>query len=313
LVVLWSRQSGALGGLHPEHDSSYQALAQLVELFDSQDKSVMLVGDDPGSKLGGRLRLNDEGTKLEIKVDERFRKAVRLGEFWSRSGLRGKPRTAQFAFFEHLRQLVPTLTHVGMRSGNLEAYAYMGHRVIFLEEEGRTDAVRMDKIVGQHIHLKYSTVKLGKLPTRTGQVLMDKALRDKFYARIAKYRKLIKALGKKNTASAKLAARLGQNQLQVIEAFTRLEAALEQSSLPAFQKELSLYRFFKKNDNDADDEEAFSRTVAALDTGFTDDDIEQILEAMGGFSFKADWLKRIDDFNLREATSEFDDLDDSGD
>ena len=42
---------------------------------------------------------------------------------------------------------------------------------------------------------------------------MDKALRDKFYARIGRYRKMINALGKNNAASAKLAARLGQNQI----------------------------------------------------------------------------------------------------
>jgi hypothetical protein len=33
IVVLWSRQSGAQGGLHPEHHSSYTGLGDLVRQF----------------------------------------------------------------------------------------------------------------------------------------------------------------------------------------------------------------------------------------------------------------------------------------
>ena len=160
LVVLWSRQSGKMGGLHPDLDSSYQGLADLAGLFLAKGYGVLIAGDDPKRKIAG----NDSG--------ERFAGAVRLGEFWRDEAFAGKPRTAQFAFFEHLRQVAPTVTHIGMRSGNLEAYAYMGHRVLFIEERDRSDATRMNKLVDLNLSLKYRTVKLEELPTNTGQALI---------------------------------------------------------------------------------------------------------------------------------------------
>jgi hypothetical protein len=68
IAVLWSRQSGAVGGLHPDLDSSYTGIGQLAERFDQEGYTVMIVGDDPDLKIAGP------------SPRPAFAKAVRLGE-----------------------------------------------------------------------------------------------------------------------------------------------------------------------------------------------------------------------------------------
>jgi hypothetical protein len=254
MVVLWSRQSGALGGLHPEHDSSYTGLAQLVDRFSTADNTVVIVGDDPNMKIRGRYRFDFltgadalKQSREEAKRSQRFNKALTLGEFWERSGLRGKPRTAQFAFFEYLRQLVPTLTHVGMRSGNLEAYAYMGHRVIYLEEKGRADSVRMDKLIGNDVKLKYKSVKLDRLPTRTGRALTEASLN--MQTALTRLRNLYNtAFPAKDTKKAQaIRNQLTPEIVELLQKFHVDEQAIVQSPKPPYQRELHLYRLLKNN------------------------------------------------------------------
>jgi hypothetical protein len=260
LVVLWSRQSGALGGLHPEHDTSYRGLEELVERFTREGYSCIIVGDDPGGKIAGPLG------------SVRYRQACRLGEFWQRAAMWRKPRVYQFAFFEALRQLVPTLTHVGMRSGNLEAYAYMGHRVIFLEEQGRTDSVRMDKLIKPGVQLRYTSVKLEHLPTRTGRFLMEKRLREEVLRATATVRKDLKVVNKDNKAAEKRRAELGEGGMAQLRDFK----ALEEGALPEFQKDLRRYQMLKGSPPVAKARQSEKR-------GFGDRDLEQIFNTVSKF------------------------------
>lgn len=256
MVVLWSRQSGALGGLHPEHDSSYTAMQQLIEEFALKDCSIMIVGDDPGGKIA-----NSVG---------RYRQALRLGEFWNKAEFHGKSRGAQFAFFEKLRQLVPTLTHIGMRSGNLEAYAYMGHRVIFLEEKDRVDALRMDKLIGIETHLKYGSVKLSQLPTRTGQSLMTVAVKTQMGLRINYYKKLFK----KHYNDFDVPKKPGPTgDIARANTLMKYMAALDNAKESPFQKDLKIYRWLKTHDG------PFQLTVMTLAKGLAPGDKNQIVEA----------------------------------
>ncbi|MFP2894944.1 hypothetical protein [Corallococcus sp. 4LFB] len=158
IVVLWSRHSGKSGGLHPDLDSSYTGLRELVRAFSLRKCTPIVVGDD---------------RKNKFLHDKEFQKygAIVLPEFWKEQPFAGKLRSAQFRLFDYLNSLC-VLSHVGMRSGNLEAYAYLGHHVVFLEDQ-RTDSGRMDKLVVPRILLNMTTVKLSQLPTATGKLYRD--------------------------------------------------------------------------------------------------------------------------------------------
>jgi hypothetical protein len=279
IAVLWSRQSGAAGGLHPDLDSSYTGIEQLAERYTEEGYTVMIVGDDPGRKITGQ------------PVRAGYEKAKRLGQFWE-TDLRGKPRTAQFAFFEHLRQLAPTLTHVGMRSGNLEAYAYMGHRVLFIEERDRSDAARMEKLVGIDTTLKYRSVKIEELPTRTGRALMgapapklkDDATYDKTVETGPRYGpgEAVDALLRELKAQAKTVSahktkptsktRAAYDALTTVER-ARVDEWVAHAQLPtpSHQQGLKEYRFVKEH---------FPQLLAALgDKGFKADDLDKVVDA----------------------------------
>jgi hypothetical protein len=177
VVVVWSRQSGREGGLHRDLDSSYHGLGQLARRFGEKGYTVILAGDE------------GEARKITANRRPEYAGAIPLGKFWaSPEWGEGRPRSAQFAFFEHLRGYVPRLTHVGMRSGNLEGYAYMGQRVIFLEQEGRTDAERMDKLVKVPA-LSYRTKKLTTVPTRAGRAVAGRKEVDELIKHLATFSK----------------------------------------------------------------------------------------------------------------------------
>lgn len=298
MVVLWSRQSGALGGLHPDLDSSYTGMGQLATRFADEGYTVVIVGDDPQRKIVAK-RLKDDKIVAEREAYER---AIRLGEFWS-TDLRGKARTAQFQFFERLRQLVPTLTHVGMRSGNLEAYAYMGHRVLFLEERDRPDAIRMQKLVGLDTVLKYRTVKLEELPTRTGKVLMEAPTLpmtqqghapkpdisedrrfahrhsvDAMLAKLANWKKTYdnatgpKANSRMKSAKEKLDKELTDSDHALLAAF---RVFVEQNKHTApHQQRLKAYQWLKSQNRNL--------VPSAAAKGFTDSDVDAIVETTKG-------------------------------
>lgn len=287
VVVLWSRQSGALGGLHPEHDSSYQGLEQMTEAFSSLGYTVIIVGDDPDRKIAG------------MKGSIRYRNAIRLGQFWELVGLCKKPRTAQFAFFEFLREYVPSLTHIGMRSGNLEAYAYMGHHVIFLEEQGRQDSARMDKLVGMNTYLNYDTIKLQQLPTRTGRLM------DNMGRYIKSSRSDYKTLAKNNAKSQKLIKRLSQRKLSAIRDFHSLEEEI--STLPDYQQKLKKYQFMKKNNS-----EVFEM-INTEPKGFSSSDLNKIITETQVFEDPEDMdfgMYAIDEHSLNPEVMFWRNLDD---
>ncbi|MDM5179162.1 DUF4157 domain-containing protein [Massilia sp. DJPM01] len=282
MLVMWSRQSGALGGLHPEHDSSHTAMEQMMERFAAAGYALVIAGDDPSDKIGG------------MKGALRFSKTVRLGQLWEKRGLWKKNRTAQFAFFEYLRREVPSLTHVGMRSGNLEAYAYMGHRVIYLEEKGRSDSLRMDKIsTDPSLKLNYRTVKLDSLPTATGQLMRDASRLANSIAD-----KVIPGL------SRRYPAMLSALRLDVLDQELR---KVRMSSLPLYQKEMHWSRLLKNwvasvasrglsvesllGENKVNSKDPIAvklmevvTTISTLRKGFTPTDLDKIVDAVIDFS-----------------------------
>lgn len=295
VAVLWSRKSGALGGLHPDLDSDYEGIAQLAEGFHDEGYAVLVVGDDPKRKIITRnadleLRKMHERNAPESEIRQRRselgerpqweKQAIWMGQFWEH-GMVGKPRTAQFAFFEHLRQLVPTLTHVGMRSGNLEAYAYMGHRVLFIEEIERTDAPRMGKLAGMNVGLKYRAVRITDLPTRAGRALMENPAPSLLHGGMKhdrtgdprfRWRNQVENAFEQLNVDAKRRGHkreeLSKERLALLKKYARLPEKLKSS--PPHQQPLKRYEWLKRR---------APELVADDRSGFTPSDRDAVVSA----------------------------------
>lgn len=90
-------------------------------------------------------------------------------------------RTDQLLLFDYLHQN-GKLKHLGFRSGNLEAYALIGHTVRYMEERGNLQAGRMeawnsrDEPGGRKGDLAYDRILIGdRVPSLTGQWVTETA------------------------------------------------------------------------------------------------------------------------------------------
>ncbi|CAM4185648.1 hypothetical protein [Corallococcus exiguus] len=186
-VVLWSRFSGKRGGPHPQHDTSYHGLGQMIELAHARGLGVILAGDRswnaqkrnkpvPNAELVEwdlrEVWSTPEWTRLMLGVPEKNRRLM-------------NPRILQLHLFDYLNRTAArmvdakwgALVHVGMRSGNLEAFALAGNRVIYMEEEGNKERARMElwhtKPTGnKDVGPRYDRLLLTQPPTRTGKYIV---------------------------------------------------------------------------------------------------------------------------------------------
>ncbi|MEJ8547411.1 hypothetical protein [Brevibacillus borstelensis] len=158
-IVLWSRFSGKKGGPHAQHDTSFTGMRQMAELAKSIGSAVIITGDKP---------LKDG------KIDELISEtgAYDLTEFWNdplwQKLFPDGKRSDQFLLFHYLHEN-GSLKHLGFRSGNLEAYALLGHTVRYMEEEGNQQAGRMAKWE----RLGYRRITVDKVPSFTGQWVVE--------------------------------------------------------------------------------------------------------------------------------------------
>ncbi|WP_224247383.1 hypothetical protein [Hyalangium gracile] len=149
-AVLWVRFSGKKGGPHPQHDTSYRGLKQLITLCQKVGLGVILCGD--------RAWLDSKKIKLEkLATESKSSTFIDLTEMWERFEWKSslmtlsveerlkpiKSRIAQIALLDYLNRRTLGLVHLGFRSGNLEAYSLIGHRVYYMEEKGNKEAKRM--------------------------------------------------------------------------------------------------------------------------------------------------------------------------
>lgn len=130
IVVLWIRKSGERGGAHFENDTSFKALEGRVKDYLEKGYTVFLAGDEKAGKAAAISR------RLSV---------FNVTQFWtldssSVASWGGDTRTGQFRLYDYLNRHAKSLTHIGARSGNLEAMALLGHKVeVFAyspEEEG---------------------------------------------------------------------------------------------------------------------------------------------------------------------------------
>ena len=164
-VVLWSRLSSRQEGeAHPQHDTGTEGMRQIIAGLPPATK-VILAGD--ASRNGALRRLADSHDNVHD-----------LTEFWNdddwRQAFPDGTREDQLQFFDHLADIADgDLKHLGFRSGNLEAFALVGHQVRYLEESGNGQAKRMQTWHAPAIG--YQRITLNQVPTLAGQWVVAKA------------------------------------------------------------------------------------------------------------------------------------------
>jgi hypothetical protein len=169
-AVMWSRFSGKKGGPHAQHDTSFEGMRQMINLARREGYIVLIAGDKPA----------DEEKNFKFEKMTVPGAVFDLTEFWNDSAfVKAFPeggRQAQFNFFEYLMQH-GGVKHLGFRSGNLEAYALIGHDVRYMEEEGNLQAGRMEAWHGGRIGYDRITIG-GRMPSRTGRYVVNNARRE---------------------------------------------------------------------------------------------------------------------------------------
>lgn len=169
-VVLWSRQSGKNHGAHLELDSGFEGLRNLIEKLSTADRSrcILLAGDDRSSE-GQATKLQQIAASYALKGY----KVRALGQFWNTTRFKEifpEPmrRIGQGIIFKTLsRDLHNALVHVGMRSGNLEMFALLGMKVVYLDLAHGVTNERM-QVFNEH-GIEYKMVGINQSPSLTGQ------------------------------------------------------------------------------------------------------------------------------------------------
>lgn len=164
-LALWTRFSGKRGGPHAQHDTSSTGLRQMATIALEEGYKILLVGDK-GENAGKLLELVEAGGGNVYDLTEFWKDSA-----WTERFQDGK-RQDQFNFFNYLHEK-GKLKHLGFRSGNLEAYALIGHTVRYMEERGNLQAGRMEawhssgRTEGE---IGYDRIVISdRVPTLTGQ------------------------------------------------------------------------------------------------------------------------------------------------
>ncbi|MGC4050147.1 MAG: hypothetical protein QM757_12250 [Paludibaculum sp.] len=133
-VILWGRSSGKdkttadKFGPHPYGDSSTTGLIQIATRCIAKSWKVVLTGDIDSAK---RNRFPPE--------------CIYIGKFWRDDHWKGKGMTQkeQVRLFYILKRVLKVegfrMVHVGMRSGNLDYFAFAGQTIVYLVANGFDD------------------------------------------------------------------------------------------------------------------------------------------------------------------------------
>ncbi|WP_306205187.1 hypothetical protein [Actinoplanes sp. RD1] len=178
IAILWSRFSGKRGEAHPEHDTSYEGMGQIIDRIGGS-QPVVIVGDS-----GKDAASAGKYSTLLARENN----AYDLTEFWERrkspllTAWGGNTRTGQFRLFDYFDRKFSEARHFGARSGNLEAIAMLGFKVRYFEEKPRAD---YDSHGGRRMEafhrgnrpgarddaddIGYERIQVEYAPTRTGK------------------------------------------------------------------------------------------------------------------------------------------------
>jgi len=137
IYIIWMRFSGFNGGAHPEQDSSFKVVQQIIAGA-HQDDIIVIAGDTKASKK----------EKMKRIINSAANKVIDLTEFWKDrnkvSAWGGDGRFEQIRVYAYLKEHAKSLRHIGTRSGNLEGMAFLGHQVRYMDHKGSIGGKRMD-------------------------------------------------------------------------------------------------------------------------------------------------------------------------
>jgi hypothetical protein len=174
-VVIWSRQSGKNGGAHVELDSGFKAIKELATAVNTNvgQRQVLLVGDDRTiSEVQEDPTRVVETSKLR-RIADSTQGVKAMGSFWKDDKFKdiwgGDPlmeRLGQMLLWKDLADR-KKVVHVGMRSGNLETFALLGMKTVYLEVFDSPTGERMLQFADAGI--SYDRFQIDRSLTRTGQ------------------------------------------------------------------------------------------------------------------------------------------------
>ncbi|QJQ01123.1 DUF4157 domain-containing protein [Herbaspirillum rubrisubalbicans Os34] len=173
VAVLWSRFSGKRGDIHIEHDTSYEGIRQIVAEIKDHYTAVIIAGDSGTSdaKKDKFKKIATEGGENVFDLTEFWKEKTPELKAWG-----GNTRFGQFKLYDYLHRKYKALRHLGMRSGNLEAMAMLGHKVRYMEEPGSKGAERMEKWhddkrnpILPNVSIGYERLLIDEVPTRSGK------------------------------------------------------------------------------------------------------------------------------------------------
>lgn len=153
-IVIWSRFSGKNRGPHPQHTTSFEELRQLITLANKNKLNIILAGDT-GEVTAGIHYTNEDVIARKEKSQNIAKEHVvwDLREIWKTETFRAIAekqkkdiRILQLNLMDYINRKYDGITHIGWRSGNLEAYCYLGHRVYYMEEHGNMQSKRAESL-----------------------------------------------------------------------------------------------------------------------------------------------------------------------
>lgn len=182
VLILWSRFSGKQGEAHLEHDSSYTGIKQIAQsAVELQYDVILIVGDS-----GYSPQKNQKYEAIANGINSTYQaaKVYNLTEFWKNDDSKiweGNTRIGQFKLYDYLNRHYNVAVHLGFRSGNLEAMALLGYKVLYMEEPNSIGGKRMEawhnkgngKTTEGGMAPGYERLIVSQPPTRSGKFIVD--------------------------------------------------------------------------------------------------------------------------------------------
>lgn len=165
-VVVWTRFSGkgatvgAAAGAHPELDSSYAMLRQVISQRANFNRKIIVVGPDRRNKLGTLTSDSNVSIWGEYYRDPKWPK--------------GTDRAMEYGVFTRMQEdpWNNDVVHLGMRSGAMDAAALLNMKTYFIEDANNQQIDRTKKwTLASNTNDYYKRIDVEYLPTLTGQIM----------------------------------------------------------------------------------------------------------------------------------------------
>ena len=134
-VVLWGRESGRVGGMHPDHDHSYTGMQQIVQRCGAHGPPYQVI-------VAGDYRATNEHGVATATRQAIAANATVIGKFWDADDL-FKDRFNQVRLFYVLKKMLKVrncrMVHVGMRSGGLDMFGFSGQKAVYVSRAAGDD------------------------------------------------------------------------------------------------------------------------------------------------------------------------------